>query len=228
MTATYNYLGYGITDSNGKAKLEYDSEGNPLTHSYTGTGAGKVDIVASLDSEITESSLVSETFVLYDTLFYEKGVTGDPITNWLLLGSNGTLTRKSEYSVIKDGDNTSGGVVYFIKDPNANTNWKFPPSIMIELDIKRCDGLATNQILTPRQNNSNTNQSFSMNWLGISDTNWHSIGIKLTPTKMEGFVNGSKVNEMNVTGETSYWTFGIWTSVNITEVQFKNVKVYPI
>ena len=99
---------------------------------------------------------------------------------------------------------------------------------MIELDIKRCDGLATNQILSPRQNNSGTSQSISMNWLGISDTNWHSIGIKLTPTKVEGFVNGSKVNEMNVTGETSYWVFGIWTSVNITEVQFKNVKVYPI
>lgn len=145
-----------------------------------------------------------------------------------MLGSNGTLTRESEYSVIKDGDNTSGGVVYFIKDPNTNTYLKFPPSIMIELDIKRCDGLATNQILTPRQNNSSTSQSISMNWLGISDTNWHSIGIKLTPTKMEGFVNGSKVNEMNVTGETSYWVFGIWTSVNITEVQFKNVKVYPI
>ena len=81
MTATYIYLGYGVTDNQGKAKLEYDSEGNPLTHSYTGTGAGEVDIVASLDNTITESSLVSETYELIDAIVIENELTANKTWN---------------------------------------------------------------------------------------------------------------------------------------------------
>ena len=51
---SYRYLGYGITDSNGEAKLEYDENGNHLDHSITGTGAGELDIVASLDKPTNE------------------------------------------------------------------------------------------------------------------------------------------------------------------------------
>ena len=45
MTATYNYLGYGVTDENGIAKLDHDANGDSISHSYTGTGAGKIDVV---------------------------------------------------------------------------------------------------------------------------------------------------------------------------------------
>lgn len=46
---TYTYLGYGTTDSNGVAKLDHDANGDAISHSYTGTGAGKIDVVASLE-----------------------------------------------------------------------------------------------------------------------------------------------------------------------------------
>ena len=55
----YRYLGYGITNEQGIAHLDHDANGDPITHSYTGTGAGELDIIASLDdnTKISESSL---------------------------------------------------------------------------------------------------------------------------------------------------------------------------
>ena len=70
----YIYLGYGVTDSNGVAKLDHDANGDPISHSYTGTGAGEIDIVASLDNPIGEGSIQSEISVedcvIYSTQTY--------------------------------------------------------------------------------------------------------------------------------------------------------------
>ena len=69
----YRYIGKGITDSNGVAHLTEDAEGNTVT-GYTGVGAGEVDIVASCDdsSTISSSSLQSETYSLWDIIWYDK------------------------------------------------------------------------------------------------------------------------------------------------------------
>ena len=74
--ANYRYLGYGITNEQGIATLDHDANGNPIDHSYTGTGAGEIDIVASLDdnTHISDSSLQSEIFVVSDTIWYFDGV----------------------------------------------------------------------------------------------------------------------------------------------------------
>lgn len=103
MTTNYIYLGYGITDSNGKAKLEYDAQGNQLSHSYTGTGAGEVDIVASLDSSITDSSLVSETYEVEDCYWIETGST----TSGMYSSSGGTLTLDNGVFSLTKGSGTS-------------------------------------------------------------------------------------------------------------------------
>ena len=129
MTATYNYLGYGVTDNQGKAKLEYDSEGNPLTHSYTGTGAGKVDIVASLDSEITDGSLVSETYELYDCLIYDEMETD--YINKYKISNNANISYSSEWAISGSRslkwnyDNTASSNtmywgIYFKENPTTN------------------------------------------------------------------------------------------------------------
>lgn len=132
MTATYNYLGYGITDSNGKAKLEYDSEGNPLTHSYTGTGAGEVDIVASLDNTITESSLVSETYEVLDCYKYDSGMS-DYNDIWTQSSQNVLIRDSSgEYSTIKE---TTIGTTAFVTITNIPlTDYR------IEVDVYQVDG----------------------------------------------------------------------------------------
>ena len=54
-------IGTGTTDSNGR-----------ITVSYTGTGAGKLQLVA------VNGNLLSETYVLYDSLFNGKATT----TGW--------------------------------------------------------------------------------------------------------------------------------------------------
>ena len=130
MTATYNYLGYGVTDSNGKAKLEYDSEGDPLTHSYTGTGAGKVDIVASLDSEIDESSLVSETYEVLDTLFYDTGVT-DGNTKWAY-SNNFTINRTSDGTEISS---TTNNDIYLANKDMDSDLYDYDTSFAVEFDL---------------------------------------------------------------------------------------------
>ena len=58
--SSYRYLGYGITNENGVAQLKYDENGDELEHSYTGVGAGEIDVLASLDYPVSSGSIVSE------------------------------------------------------------------------------------------------------------------------------------------------------------------------
>lgn len=78
----YRYLGYGTTDNTGTAKLDHDPEGNVLEHSYEGLGIGKVDVIASLDNPMTESSIVSDIKSFIDATFYDEATTGHKNTNW--------------------------------------------------------------------------------------------------------------------------------------------------
>ena len=71
----YKYLGYGVTNENGVAKLDHDSEGQEISHSYTGVGAGEVDVVASLDNPVESGSIVSETYSILDALFYDEAIS---------------------------------------------------------------------------------------------------------------------------------------------------------
>ena len=108
---SYRYLGYGITDSNGEAKLEYDENGNHLDHSITGTGAGELDIVASLDKPIGSGSIVSETYGIWDTLMYDNTYTSSKWT----LGNNITEEDGEGYSTFKSyGSNSSTGRTYSV------------------------------------------------------------------------------------------------------------------
>ena len=73
--SSYKYLGYGITNENGVAQLKYDENGDELEHSYTGVGAGEVDVLASLDKPITDGSIVSETLSVIDASFIDTGLS---------------------------------------------------------------------------------------------------------------------------------------------------------
>ena len=71
----YRYLGSATTNANGVAELN-----------FTGTGRGELDIVASTSRNITSSSLVSETYEIWDTLFYDIGTTGTINPKWYYNG----------------------------------------------------------------------------------------------------------------------------------------------
>ena len=79
---TYTYLGYGTTDSNGVAKLDHDANGDAIDHSYTGTGAGEIDVVASVDKPISSGSVVSQPYEVLDCLFMDYKADGTKNTDW--------------------------------------------------------------------------------------------------------------------------------------------------
>ena len=108
--ATYRYLGYGITNEQGIAKLDHDANNDPIDHSYTGTGAGELDIIASLDNDIdiSDSSIQSETYEVTDCYWIEKSST---ITGMYSV-SGGTLTLDNGVFTLTRGSGTS----YFYLD----------------------------------------------------------------------------------------------------------------
>ena len=116
------YLGYGYTNSQGIAKLEYDADGEPLTHSYTGVGAGKLDIVAE------SGSLQSESYAIYDCIVFDNGISSDYNDIWT--ASNADLTRTSTYSRLSETTVGTNAIIY------AN----FPNVNIIEFDILQEDG----------------------------------------------------------------------------------------
>ena len=85
------YLGYGTTNANGVATLEYAPDGTALSHSYTGVGAGKIDIVAE------SGDLQSSEYELIDAIVYDDYST-DTSSNYTVNSahtvavSNGKMT----------------------------------------------------------------------------------------------------------------------------------------
>lgn len=163
----YRYLGYGVTNEDGIAKLDHDPQGNLLTHSYTGTGAGKVDIVASLDDEIDDSSLVSETYEVLDCYKYDSGMS-DYNDIWTQ-GSSNVLIRDSsgEYSTIKE---TTIGTTAFVTITNIPlTDYR------IEVDVFQVDGNSNEWFITVLTNDysSITNANSKLG-------EWKHISLDLT------------------------------------------------
>ena len=216
----YQYLGYGITDNNGKAKLEYDSQGNSISHSYTGTGAGLVDVVASLDSpsSISDSSLVSETFALYDCLKYDNATSSGPNNIWS--ANNVTLERKTEYSRVYE---TTTGT-------DGNLTTQIDHSVCIETDIQLVSTDYSRPFIALGQSaNAQTRTSIGLP-SSKRDGNWYHVKITFTNgTGTVAFDDESPssliVNNYDSTGNL-YFRFV--TGYEITEINFKNWKCYPI
>ena len=129
---SYNYLGYGVTNSEGIAKLDHDATGEPIEHSYTGVGAGEIDVLASLDNPIIDGSIVSEIYEVLDALFYEDGTTGTPNPNWVKNGGNFDVTPSSDGILIS---NSFTWAVYYranIGDTSTTQDYTIP--VCVEFD----------------------------------------------------------------------------------------------
>ena len=125
----YIYKGYGVTDSNGVAHLDHDASGNPINHSYTGVGAGEIDVVASLDNPVSSGSIVSETYSVLDTLYYDP-TTSDTSSNYSVSSGDSLAfdTNKLRLTRVTDGE------CYFHYNPNDIENYK-GKSLKFEGDI---------------------------------------------------------------------------------------------
>ena len=118
------YLGWGITNSSGVAKLDHNASGTSIAHSYTGVGAGELDVVA------ISGSLQSETYTITDAIFKDMGTSSDygAWSNWTSYEPK--LTRSDYCKVEVDTENSKTGARMYKSIDTSNS------PICIEFDVK--------------------------------------------------------------------------------------------
>ena len=211
----YNYLGYGTTDSNGIAKLEYDANGDPLTHSYTGTGAGEIDIVASLDNPIASGSIQSETYILLDALFYDMGTDPDnPNTKY-------SISNTFERIITTDGTAInyigSGSTAHCYIAQTNNSDRPFSVGTVIEFEILESSRMAIYVF-----NSNSTNLGYQVN----NVTGIFKAVIGETDTVM--YLDDVQVASKSTSEIGSNFSFRFTTSTTNATIKFKNLKIYPV
>ena len=110
------YIGESVTDSNGLAVLP---------DGYTGTGSGEVDIIAK--TVIDDSSLQSEPYPLWDTIWFDIATTGKKSTAWSN-PDNITITTTD------DGTTLSQVANYY------NSTTTLTGDFCLELEVKTVNG----------------------------------------------------------------------------------------
>ena len=134
---SYRYLGYGVTDSNGVAHLKKNAKDQDID-GYTGVGAGEIDIIASLDNPIVDGSIVSETYSVWDYLFYDDGITSPKTANWTNYSDRLTVTVDETGTTL--ARESSSGTGYYLT-PSA---YSTPFAIEFEVKIRPIMGLKYN------------------------------------------------------------------------------------
>jgi len=212
----YRYLGYGITNEQGIATLDHDANGDPITHSYTGTGAGEIDIVASLDdnSKISDSSIQSETYSVIDGTFKDIGTSTD-YTAWRNSDFTGdNLQRNSEYTTLIPQDT-------FDECDIAVSN-----DFCIEFDVN-ITFTTNNNIFRFTQNRWNGKGSLSTTQLGLSSNVWSHVKLSKTSNTVAVIVDGETKTPLTLSDTID--TFMIILNYEIiSNLKYKNFVVYPI
>jgi len=106
----YRYLGYGVTNDNGVAQLTHDANGDLISNGggYVGTGAGELDVIASLDNPITSGSVVSDTYQVIDALLRDGGTDSDK--NNSMWNNTTYFTRNTNDTTVQYTNSGSGAV----------------------------------------------------------------------------------------------------------------------
>ena len=212
----YRYLGYGTTDSNGEAKLEYDENGNHLDHSITGTGAGELDIVASLDKPISSGSIVSETYEVLDCLVYDDGIS-DPKKTTFIKSANGTVTIGSDGTTFKSSSNATYRNTTLI---TGDFEIVFQASLTGSVRI----GVQTGSDLGYQQS--------KFNYYDVSDYYFKlkRVGSTITAQYSTDGVNWNNrsLETNNVADNDCYFLFSIETTGTERTITYKDLKIYPV
>ena len=211
-------IGTGITNSQGVAIMNKDAQGNPIT-GYTGVGAGRLQIVAE------SGTLQSETYELYDCMFYDDGVST----------SGGKLYYTQETTVVSRTTDSTGTLVSNLSDslqtirvnkPSTSADekdWSEP--IHIEFDIVSYSGALSMQLWK-----SNTTGDYVGINIGQYLTDLTSANIKV---EYDGSRVTLKVNDETVFNPSFQFAntglFGIRLLLGANgNFKYTNFKVYAI
>ena len=190
-------IGTGTTDSNGR-----------ITVSYTGTGAGKLQLVA------VNGNLLSETYVLEDLVFYDHAYADDYNSNYgnQWTGNEATITRNTLYTSLTGDSSSAKYLVWNFRDYEFST---------IEFDLKKVGG-ATNDIILQLRNNSYSvlRQVALSTFSDKSLDTWYHFKFDFENKLIYCGDNSVDMTDIIPTK----FMFAVATST--TELQYRNFKVY--
>lgn len=197
-------LGTGITNSNGVATLDTAPDGTTLTHSYTGVGAGKIDVVAE------SGSLQSETYELLDAIFVDNGVSTDyNDTGW------------TNSNLVSPLDRTDGTKLEQSNTANAGFRFRIlsqTTDICIEFDFKVVN--ASDGIFSFRNGSTSLKTIYASN-VGAEANTWTHLKVTVKDGKyyLNTSTSGTALSEWNRFNFQSY---------NGNSIKYKNFVIYPI
>lgn len=196
-TLSYTVEHDGTTIDSGTVTTDSNGE---ITISYTGTAAGKIDVI------ISYGTLLQETYEVLDCMFYDDGITGNP--QW----SNtyyATVTRQSTDSVITTTSSTING--------NVRIDG-FNGDYCIEFDFKSNGGVYP-------QFRYDTIIKGRIYWSSYEDGDYHHCSLTIKDNIVTGTIDGNSILSQTLNGD---WN-RLYLMINIGySLYYKNFKVYPI
>jgi len=207
---TYVPIGYGVTDETGVAKLDHDMSGNTLSHSYTGTGAGEVDIVSSLDdpTEISSSSVQSVPFEVLDAKAIQTTIQGNAS-----LRANSTITGTT---LDLSTNGTSEGLLYFAN--SSGTSYQIAVGDCVQFNIIEYTGVVRLRL--------DGTSNYEVLYLSSAYTQTNLIQLVNNGTNVLVYADGQLVyTSPSITSETR--TFKIRLDTGAT-IKLKDLLAYPI
>ena len=208
---SYRYLGDGVTNSNGVAHLDHDPQGNPI-NGYTGTGAGEVDVIASTDNPVSSGSIVSETYSIWDTLFFDNCTDDSKSSMWGVYKNTVSTPVFDNTGALIERTSTGNGFL-FVGQSNE-TDKPFPLDFAVEFDVVEITGDVR---FIPD----------SGSWEGIRNMSANDH------YKIEFYTDHQVITKNNGTPvsyeKTNSGSFKVqFMFVGVSSIKLKNVKVYSI
>ena len=209
---SYRYLGSGTTDSNGVAHLTEDASGETVT-GYVGQGVGEMEIFATLDNPVTQSSIQSVPYTVIDAIAYDKGIKDDSETRdiWQT-SSTASLTREDDLTGTTFTGNQYDSAYLKL---NNSTSIPFVDGITVEFDV----------VNSPTGFRCNANDGSNHHYV-LAQGHWKIV---FTNNKMNIYKdNGTTVYaDYSFNTSVSTFTFSFNTNVSgFTGGKFKEFRIY--
>ena len=216
MTTKYRYIGKGTTDSNGIAHMTEDAEGQSCD-GYTGTGKGLTDIIASTDdsTKISDSSIQSETYSLFDTLFCDMCPTSNP--KWWNQNNAINISTDGDMKVLTTTATGNQCRPATEKTTDSTKVIYFSPSFICEFEVTEITGSWVLQTY-----DGSVNQNPYINSIGRYKIVYDGETVKY----YKDDATSPFSQKSGFTGLTAMVGFQCWSSGQT--LKYKNFKIYPI
>lgn len=191
-------IGTGTTDSNGQVTID-----------YTGSGAGKVQLMAEC------GDIQSEQYTLYDVAFKDIG-TEDDYTAWTYL-NNVTLTRSDAETSITQTSSSSGASQYLTLPLTDN--------FCIEVDISLSATDVTSYSLFQFRQGASAKGSIPYNSLGLTANEYSHVKLTVQGTNVDITVDDTSKTPITLTDTVNRLYLGVNYGVAL---KYKNFIIYPI